>query len=1097
MRRKAFKKCKKGLVMGLSAALALGSVAFGGLPGATIVAKAADCDLSENFDNYSDTDELMGYTFGEPTLTIVDSGVGESKALLVSNRTQNYFGYAYNVSKYRGNTIIVSFDATAPDLEDAASAPVNATLKISSIDGDDYQTAATGEVTNDGFTTISGTYDVPADCDSVAMYFESDADVSYVIDNISITVDGEYVDPSTNVSYVDFSEYPILKDLYNDYFKLGVSCEAISRPNGDNPDLREIGNETKEAFMAQEFSTLTFANELKPENNMAWDSENATETYLPFELCSSAKEMLDWCKANNMPIRGHVLVWHSQCPDEAFCKDYTIVKTNNRLDPSCFVTRETMLARMESYIDSAMKCMYENGYADIIYAWDVVNEAFEPSDNQDGLLRNSYWYQVIGPDYIYYAFKYARAAVDKYSQQYASLYGVDPSDEAALATIQPKLFYNDYNEFQANKRDAIISYFTDDTISGHNIVKEGLIDGMGMQAHLADNTDIDQFVTAMRMYDEAFGEVHVTELDISQTTTGVNAEHYQGVYYNSLFKAFIDEVENGVNLTSVTIWGLTDDNSWKKETRPLILNRDLSRKIAFDGIVNAVTGEKMPEPVFIKPDLSDMYCDFEGDYFPVNGRSATVKVQSDEAYEGSNAVLCTGRTANWNGISFDVSRFAGQTIEIQAMIKTEDAEVKLSADIDGVWPNITTVKSNGEWMEVSGVYSIPKNLSGLSLYFETDDVADIYLDNLSVTLVGLDEGFEESTNIASPRGDGHMPVVTVTAEEKKSGEKALKVTRAEKDATVSLDISKYIGMDVIVSAYVKTEDANISMGIDYGNATVMSKAETVAGEWTPVSFETSIPDDVKSVKVFIETDGNADMYIDDFTVRPKKEDPISGWVQSEDGTSWYYYKQGEAVTGWLADGSKWYYLAEDGKMVTGWQKIDNKWYYFTPGGAMVTGWKAINNKWYYFTPGGAMVTGWKAINNKWYYFTPGGAMVSGWKEINSKWYYFTPGGAMVSGWQQINSKWYYFTSSGVMVSGWQQINNKWYYFTSGGAMVTGWKQINNKWYYFETSGVMATSKWINGTYYVKSSGVMAVNEWVDGGKYYVDAKGKYVPGKKK
>ena len=64
-------------------------------------------------------------------------------------------------------------------------------------------------------------------------------------------------------------------------------------------------------------------------------------------------------------------------------------------------------------------------------------------------------------------------------------------------------------------------------------------------------------------------------------------------------------------------------------------------------------------------------------------------------------------------------------------------------------------------------------------------------------------------------------------------------------------------------------------------------------------------------------------------------------------------------------------------------------------------------------------------------------------------------------------------------------------------MVTGWKQINNKWYYFETSGVMATSKWINGTYYVKSSGVMAVNEWVDGGKYYVDAKGKYVPGKKK
>ena len=165
------------------------------------------------------------------------------------------------------------------------------------------------------------------------------------------------------------------------------------------------------------------------------------------------------------------MVWHSQCAQEAFCKGYKPVtiptdpeklkenprlKFFERLDPVCFVDRDTMLKRLESYIHSLVEYMYREGYASTIYAWDVVNEAIELADKTETGLRNSYWYQVIGDDFIYWAFRYANEAVAKYSAQYASAYGIDAGDLAALKTIQPVLVYNDYNECMPEKRERIV-----------------------------------------------------------------------------------------------------------------------------------------------------------------------------------------------------------------------------------------------------------------------------------------------------------------------------------------------------------------------------------------------------------------------------------------------------------------------------------------------------------------------------------------------------------------------------------------------------------------------------------------------------------------
>ena len=65
-----------------------------------------------------------------------------------------------------------------------------------------------------------------------------------------------------------------------------------------------------------------------------------------------------------------------------------------KLDEECLVDREELLARLKRHIYGVLEYTYKNGYADVIYAWDVVNEAAD--ENQyDGfraqLLVSDYW----------------------------------------------------------------------------------------------------------------------------------------------------------------------------------------------------------------------------------------------------------------------------------------------------------------------------------------------------------------------------------------------------------------------------------------------------------------------------------------------------------------------------------------------------------------------------------------------------------------------------------------------------------------------------------------------------------------------------------
>ncbi|WP_440300362.1 endo-1,4-beta-xylanase [Huintestinicola butyrica] len=50
--------------------------------------------------------------------------------------------------------------------------------------------------------------------------------------------------------------------------------------------------------------------------------------------------------------------------------------------------------------------------------------------------------------------------------------------------------------------------------------------------------------------------------------------------------------KNGVPITSVTLWRISDTDSWISSTYPLIFNDDLSGKPAFDGMIEAVKNQE-------------------------------------------------------------------------------------------------------------------------------------------------------------------------------------------------------------------------------------------------------------------------------------------------------------------------------------------------------------------------------------------------------------------------------------------------------------------------------------------------------------------------
>ncbi|MGZ8558170.1 MAG: endo-1,4-beta-xylanase [Chitinophagaceae bacterium] len=331
-----------------------------------------------------------------------------------------------------------------------------------------------------------------------------------------------------------------LKDYYKDYFPIGV---AVS-PRALKTDEAQL--------ILQQFNSMT------PENAMKMGPVHPRENEY---FWKDADSIAAFAKRNNLKLRGHTLCWHNQAPRWFFTDSATGKQ----------VTKEILMQRLKDHITTVV-----SRYKGVIYAWDVVNEVI--SDNKDEYFRNSLFYQICGEEFIAKAFQYAHEA-----------------DPDAL------LFYNDYNETNAVKREKIFKL-----VKG--LKDAGVpIHGVGLQGHWAINEPSEkQLDSTIGRFAELGLKVQVTELDISVYPKEHNAREKKAEDYDTVFTAEKESRQIEMYkmcfrifrkyknvLSGITFWNISDRYSWLdnfpvkgRKDYPLLFDINLKPKKAYWQVVN-------------------------------------------------------------------------------------------------------------------------------------------------------------------------------------------------------------------------------------------------------------------------------------------------------------------------------------------------------------------------------------------------------------------------------------------------------------------------------------------------------------------------------
>lgn len=333
------------------------------------------------------------------------------------------------------------------------------------------------------------------------------------------------------------------KDTYKDYFTIGVAL-----------NIRNVASPEQMAIVKKNFNSVTAENAMKP------GEIHPKEDVWNF---GGADSIANWCRANGIKMRGHCLAWHSQFANWMF--------TDKKGKP---VTKEVFYKRLRDHIHTVV-----NRYKDVVYAWDVLNEAIADGDGrrmpwmkeEPSPYRKTKMMDLCGEEFIVKVFQFAREA--------------DPTVE---------LFYNDYNAAQPTKRDRIF-----------NMVKKmkeagAPIDGIGMQGHYnIYGPSMEDVEAAIQKYSTIVDKIHFTELDLrtneemggqlqfSLGKTSNVPQYIQTLHeaqYAHLFRVFRkykDVVKN------VTFWNLSDADSWiGANNYPLPFDKNLKPKKVYYTIKN-------------------------------------------------------------------------------------------------------------------------------------------------------------------------------------------------------------------------------------------------------------------------------------------------------------------------------------------------------------------------------------------------------------------------------------------------------------------------------------------------------------------------------
>ena len=468
---------------------------------------------------------------GVVVTSVTEQAHGGTHSLLTTGRTAAFQGPAMNITgkMSRGFRYRVTVWAKLAAGRPDATLRVTVERRLAGVST--FHTAVPNTtVTAAEWIKMSALFTMPGDADFLNLKVETatDATTSYYIDDFALS----YAPPLPIQT-----DIPSLKDVLADSFTIGAAV-----------DVGEVTSARHSELTRKHYDTIT------PRFSWKFAPIHPGENTYNF---GPADTIANFARQNGLKVRGHALVWHQDVPAWLF-QD----ASGAPLTPTP-ENKELVLQRLESHIRTVVA-----RYADVVTSWDVVNEVVDPA-HPDGLRRTP-WLALTGTDYIDRAFQVAR--------------------EVAGPSV--KLCINDYSTTDTAKRQALLGLV-------QGMLARGVpVDCVGHQMHINVGNPS---VAAIRTSIEAFAALgldnQITEMDMSVYTDGTS--RYQVVPEEILveqayrYRDILREYRRlSQSLSSVTFWGLADDNTWlstfpiARLDLPLLFDEDLQAKLAYWGLVD-------------------------------------------------------------------------------------------------------------------------------------------------------------------------------------------------------------------------------------------------------------------------------------------------------------------------------------------------------------------------------------------------------------------------------------------------------------------------------------------------------------------------------
>src|SRR6202795_2592748 len=334
-------------------------------------------------------------------------------------------------------------------------------------------------------------------------------------------------------------------------FSAGVRDQSLREAAQSSGVL--IGTAVRPAQLSEAAYASTLAREfnmLEPEDVLKWEEVHPEPQSFDF---SHADQIVDFAIRHGMKVRGHTLVWHHQNPQWLTEGKYTSGE---------------LAQILEKHIKTVV-----GHYRGKIFAWDVVNEAFD--ELQPGNLRSTIWRDRPGiglagngTSYIERCFRWAHEA--------------DP---------QALLFYNEAGAEVVNpKSDAIYAMV-------RAFRQRGVpIDGVGFQMHIEKlRADVASISANIKRFTALGVEVHITEMDVALPVGPNGNPRFEDLQLQAdIYREVATACLSHPGCTAIQTWGFTDKYSWigshskHAQGAALPFDRNYGTKPAYEALRNAL-----------------------------------------------------------------------------------------------------------------------------------------------------------------------------------------------------------------------------------------------------------------------------------------------------------------------------------------------------------------------------------------------------------------------------------------------------------------------------------------------------------------------------